>query len=408
MNNYLGLRVNSLFAGLFALSILAGATRVADAAPPLPTQWSSLANSFADLLEADDIVGGSIVLVQDGRVVDRRHYGFADQASGRHVDKDTLFHWASISKTLNAISVMQMRDHGMIALEDSVTGYVPELRRIHNPYGSMDDINLGMLLEHSAGFQGSTWPYKQNKPWEPFEPTRWEQLVAMMPYQEIAFQPGSRFSYSNPSWIYLARILEEKTGDPWDAYIQKNIFAPLGMSRSYFRNTPYYLSKDRSHHYTANYDAQGNATILDHGPDFDPGITVPNGGWNSPLDDVAAYIGFLTGATHGQAELQRRFDSVLRRETLEEMWQPRQPLGTSPDVLGEDAMGLGFFIKGTGQHRVIGHTGGQGGFTSMMYFNPDTGRGVVAAFNTRRELDSPAMRKRYFIAIQNQAFELLR
>jgi CubicO group peptidase (beta-lactamase class C family) len=388
--------------------MLAGIAPLSTAAQPLPDQWTRLVGAFDGLLEKDRIVGGSIVLVQDGRVIDRHHYGFADKASGRRVDEDTLFHWASISKTLNAISVMQLRDHGMLSLDDSLTYYVPELRRMHNPHGSMDDITLGMLLEHSAGFQGPTWPYKHDKPWEPFEPTRWEQLVAMMPYQEIAFPPGSRFSYSNPSWIYLARILEEKTGDPWDAYIQKNIFAPLGMSRSYFRATPYHLRGDRSHHYTVEFDAAGKVTVVDEGPDFDPGITVPNGGWNSPLDDVAAYIGFLTGATHGQAETKRRFDAVLSRATVEEMWRPRQPLGSSRSSLQEDAMGLGFFIMGGGGHRVIGHTGGQGGFTSMMYFNPDSGRGVVAAFNTRRELQDPAQRKRSFNAIQSSVFELLR
>ena len=96
-------------------------------------------------------------------------------------------------------------------------------------------ITLRMLMSHSAGFQDPTWPYKQGKPWEPFEPTTWNQLVAMMPYQEIAFAPGSRYSYSNPGFIYLARVIEQLSGDPWEVYVQKNIFNPLGMTHSYFR-----------------------------------------------------------------------------------------------------------------------------------------------------------------------------
>ena len=92
-----------------------------------------------------------------------------------------------------------------------------------------------MLLSHTAGFQNGTWPYGNGKPWEPFEPTTWNQLVAMMPYQQLRFKPGSRYGYSNPGFIYLARVIEQITGDPWDAYVQKNIFAPLELSRSYFR-----------------------------------------------------------------------------------------------------------------------------------------------------------------------------
>ena len=108
----------------------------------------------------------------------------------------------------------------------------------------MDAITLRMLMSHSAGFQDPTWPYKQGKAWEPFEPTTWNQLVAMMPYQEVSFPPGSRYSYSNPGFIYLARVIEQISGDPWEVYVQKNIFNPLGMTRSYFASTPYYLAAE--------------------------------------------------------------------------------------------------------------------------------------------------------------------
>jgi CubicO group peptidase (beta-lactamase class C family) len=225
----------------------------------------------------------------------------------------------------------------------------------------------------------------------------------MLPYQQIAFPPGSRFSYSNPSWIYLARILEQKTGDPWDAYIQKNIFAPLGMTRSYFRLTPYYLRDCRSHNYSVEPGANGEPEVIDHGAEFDPGVTVPNGGWNGPLADAATFIGFLTGSTGGRAELAQRFETVLKHSTLEEMWQPRQRL--APDSDGY--MGLAFFMTGAGDHRVIGHTGGQANFSTLLYFNPHTRRGVVAAFNTENKLDEKH-RPRYFRDTEQKVLELLR
>jgi CubicO group peptidase (beta-lactamase class C family) len=250
----------------------------------------------------------------------------------------------------------------------------------------MDSVTLRMLLSHSAGFQNPTWPYTQGKPWQPFEPTTWNQLVAMMPYQELLFKPGTRFSYSNPGFIYLARVIEHYSGDPWETYVQKNIFNPLGLTRSYFGNTPYHLAADRSHNYTLQRDSSGREFVKDNGADFDPGITIPNGGWNAPLGDLATYVAFLTNATHGDAATQHLYETVLSRATLEEMWRPLYQTGIDGSSIEADSLGLSFFTVRRGQTRFVGHTGEQAGFRAFLYINPATGTGVVAAFNTTSDL----------------------
>ena len=104
-------------------------------------------------------------------------------------------------------------------------------------------------MTHSAGFRAPTWPWGGDKPWHPFEPKRYEQLVAMLPYTEILFQPGSRHSYSNPGIVFLGRIIEQLTGDDFEVYVDKNILKPLEMHRSYFDRSPYHLLAHRSHGY---------------------------------------------------------------------------------------------------------------------------------------------------------------
>jgi CubicO group peptidase (beta-lactamase class C family) len=94
---------------------------------------------------------------------------------------------------------------------------------VHGPEGAVDRITLRMLLSHTSGFQAPTGPWDRDEPWEPFEPTEWSQLVAMMPYQRLEFAPGSRYGYSNPGYIYLARVVEQLTGDRWAVYVQKNV-----------------------------------------------------------------------------------------------------------------------------------------------------------------------------------------
>ena len=96
--------------------------------------------------------------MRDGKVLARYDDGFADRVRERRVDAQTIFHWGSITKTLTAISIMQLRDRGKLSLDDKVMRWVPELRAIHDPYGMIDSITIRMLLSHSAGFQNPTWP----------------------------------------------------------------------------------------------------------------------------------------------------------------------------------------------------------------------------------------------------------
>src|SRR3954453_2865472 len=245
-----------------------------------PAGWAAYTRAFDAFAQSDSVVGASTFFLNDGKIAAHHEYGWADRERKQRVEERTIFHWASITKTLTAIAIMQLRDRGKLSLDDKITRYVPELRQVHDAYGMIDSITLRMLLSHSAGFQNPTWPYKAGKSWEPFEPTTWNQLVAMMPYQELHFRPGSRYSYSNPGFIYLARVIEQLSGDPWEAYVQKNIFAPLGLGHSYFGATPYYLAADRSNNYTVHRDSTGAVVEKANGRDFDPGITIPNGGWN--------------------------------------------------------------------------------------------------------------------------------
>ena len=263
-----------------------------------PAGWSDFKKLFQAYVDSDKVVGASAIVMKAGKETARYDVGFADKSANVRVDSQTIFHWGSITKSLTAISIMQLRDRGKLSLDDKIVRWVPELRAMHDPYNMIDSITIRMLLSHTAGFQNPTWPYGNNQPWEPFEPTTWNQLVAMMPYQQLVFKPGSRYGYSNPGFVYLARVIEQITGDPWDAYVQKNIFAPLGMSRSYFRSTPYFLASHRSHNYYVRRDSASPTSprLIDNGAEFDPGITSPNGAWNAPVSDLVKYVAFLTDA----------------------------------------------------------------------------------------------------------------
>lgn len=368
-------------------------------AAQVPSGWPGFIRDFDAYAASDSVVGSSVVYARGGRIVAHHEQGFGDRARGERVDERTIFHYGSITKTLTAVAIMQLRDRGLLSLDDPVTRWVPEIRLLHNPFGSTDAITIRMLLSHSAGFRNGTWPYGEGRPWEPFEPTRWEQLVAMMPYQEVLFPPGSRYSYSNPAFIYLARIIEAVTGDPYQGYIYKNIWTPLGMTRSYFGASPYHLAGQRSNNYTLVRDSSGPEHLVTNGREFDPGITIPNGGWNAPLADLVTWAAFLSGAAPN--------DVVLRRSSIEEMWRGVVPIGAN-NVVGAaaDSMGLSFFLTSRRGVTIPGHTGHQAGFRSFLYLNPRTQEAVIGVLNTANDARAGASAAGWTSLI-NGAFDLL-
>ena len=368
-------------------------------------QWAAYVKSFDAYVAAESIVGASTWLVRDGKVIAKHEVGYGDRALGQKVDDNTIYHWGSITKTLTAIAVMQLVQRDKLSLDTRVTNFIPELRQVHDPYGSMDSITVRMLLSHSSGLQDPTWPWTEGLPWQPFEPTRWEQLVAMMPYQQLLFAPGTKFSYSNPGFLYLARIVELITDDPWEAYVQKNIFSPLGLTHSYFNTTPYYLAAHRSNNYYWVKDSAGTVRFVTNGRDFDPGITIPNGGWNAPLGDLATYLAFLTDAANGDTAKQRLYDTVLPHATLLEMWKPLNPV--EPGSRAGDWMGMSFFSATPEGTSIVGHTGTQAGLRSFFYWNPATRAAIVAAFNTIDYADNVKY-EAGFKAVRDAGWEVLR
>src|SRR5437016_11886857 len=97
-------------------------------------QGTVVSQSFRDAFDAyvhdDSIVGAAYVVVDKGRV-EWHSTGMADRDLKQPVDQNTIFHWGSITKTLTAMAVMQLRDRHRLSLDDSITNYVPELTRIH-------------------------------------------------------------------------------------------------------------------------------------------------------------------------------------------------------------------------------------------------------------------------------------
>jgi CubicO group peptidase (beta-lactamase class C family) len=330
-------------------------------------------------LERNGIVGSTLMLVEDGRVVLDEMYGNQCLTPPQPVDENTTYHWASVTKTFTGIAIMQLRDHGLLSLDDPLVKYIPELNAIHDPYGPVSAITIREAMSHSNGFRDATWPWHVG-PWEPYEPTQWSQLVAMMPYTSVDFPPGSRYRYSNLAVVFLGEIIERLSGDNFEVYMLKNMLGPLGMTHSYYDRSPATLLPYRSH----SWDRKDGKLTEDEF-NFDTGITRSNGGLNAPLPDMVRYLRFLIGDPEHQAE----YDRILKRSSLEEMWRPILPVTPDDDFPSrpgaKDEVAASFFIHADRGIRLIGHPGWQNGFRSQMNFDPVARRGYLAVYNTDAE-----------------------
>jgi CubicO group peptidase (beta-lactamase class C family) len=366
----------------------------------LADRWATVAAFYRQRLQQAGIAGSSLVFVKDGAIAAKVVEGFQDASAKRPVDEQTIYHWASITKTFTGVAIMQLRDRGLLTLDDPVIKYVPELREVHNPFGDMSRITIRQLMSHSAGFRASTWPWGGDRRWHPFEPTRWEQLVAMLPYTEILFEPGTRYSYSNPGIIFLGRIIEHFSGDPYEVYVAKNLFMPLGMTRSFFDRAPYHLVSHRSHSY------ERTDGVLEELPfDFDTGITVSNGGLNAPMDDMAKWLAFLIGEP-AAGRSRQPFDQVLKRSSLDEMFVPQLAARDGEGGSGTDVrVALSFFVERHHGTELVGHSGDQNGFISHLYVHRPSRSGYLVSFNTNAQTKSDPSRTTR--AVDNDLRDLL-
>lgn len=327
---------------------------------------------FSQELQTNGVVGGAFVFSKNGEELLFLNHGSAHLEKQIQVNGETIFHWASNTKTLTGIAIMQLRELGNLSLDDRVTKYLPELSKVRNPYGSMDDVTIRHLMNHSSGFRNPTYPYKKGLAWEPFEPTEYSQLEATFPFTELLFKPGERFGYSNPGIVFLGRIIEKISGDDYETYIEKNIFKPLGMTESYFDRTPYHMIDNRSHSYYREGDRLREGRF-----DADTGITVSNGGLNSPIRDMMKYFDFLVGNRSDNG-------APLPRKVLLEMFQ--RSIDSDSDANGYRGMttgvGLTFFLDEVGGEVFLGHGGDQNGFISYTEFNLERKTFSIFVLNT--------------------------
>jgi len=179
-------------------------------------------------LQRDDIAGAVVAVVKDGKVLFAKGYGYAEVKTRKPVTVDaTLFRPGSISKTFTWTAVMQLVEQGKIDLNRDVNDYLDF--KIPATFGK--PITMKDLMTHTPGFEETL---KELFVANAADMRPLQQYVQTHMPQEI-FPPGTTPAYSNYGATLAGYIVQRVSGMPFDDYIEQNIFVPLGMTHSTFR-----------------------------------------------------------------------------------------------------------------------------------------------------------------------------
>ena len=216
-------------------------------------------------------IAGAVVLVADmDKVLDVETVGYADLAAKQPIQPDNLFWIASMTKPITATAVLMLQDEGRLSVDDPVEKYLPELAGLKTADGKPARLTLRHLLTHTSGMAEAT-------PQESRAATALADLIPHYAEKPLQFEPGTKWQYCQSGINSLGRIVEVVSGQAFPEFLQKRLFAPLGM-----KDTTFYPTREQIARLAKSYKAENDrleeATIfiLDgHNPHPANGIQPP-------------------------------------------------------------------------------------------------------------------------------------
>ncbi len=306
---------------------------------PLGTRIDEIFSDFS----SEDSPGATAMLIQNGEVVHAAGYGLADRESNRVLTRRTPLRLGSVGKQFTSMAIMILADRGLLAFDDPVTKWVPELERFPG-------IQVQHLLRHTSGL-----PDYYRVPDETFlgvadsdgDPalTHQDAITIYETWGEPVFPPGDQYRYSNPGYEALAVIVERVSGLSLGQFLEENVFEPLGMETAVVRDRP-------------------DLNIPDRAVGYRPGRF--GLGW---VEEDDHFLNWLLGAGGVYCSLDDMFlwDQALYTDTL--VSPEIMDLAFSPTTLNDgtlSAYGFGWNVGDRRGRRAVHHGGSWVGFRATI------------------------------------------
>jgi CubicO group peptidase (beta-lactamase class C family) len=266
---------------LACLTCIATSSTLAEA-PKLP----SIGSVMQEMIAKNEIAGAVTAVVTKDKTVHLECTGFADVATSRPMTLDTLFWIASMTKPITGTAILMLQDEGKLNVSDAVAKYLPEFANLKTPSGKPANLTITQILNHTSGLGEASGPTEK-------EAKTLADLVPLWLAAPMQYEPGEKWKYTQSGINAAARIVEVVSGMTFDAFLQKRLFDPLGMTNTTFYPTPEQRARLVTA-YSKNKDT-GELQPVPPRPEFGPRNRPPqgNGGIYSTAPDYARFCQML-------------------------------------------------------------------------------------------------------------------
>ena len=341
------------------------------------------------MLEKWDIPGAAIAVARDGKLVLAQGYGLADVKKREPVQPDSLFRIASISKPITAVATLKLVEDGLLDLDERVFQILDEHETPEGttPDPRLADITVRQLLQHSSGWDrdksyDAMWiPRTIERDLGVLKPVSCQDVITYMLGQPLDFDPGTQFAYSNFGYCLLGRIIEARTGEPYEEFVKRRVLENLGINRMRIGGT---LLQERAEGEVRYYSYPGQPrlgwSVLPDTSDLVPrtygGFRLEtmdsHGGWIASTIDLVRFATSLDGSRPPGALEPQSVKLMVERPALP-LWE------STPHYYG-----LGWNLWPVGDDANWWHDGGMPG-TYALLVRTNHGFAWAALFNSRPE-----------------------
>ncbi|RZK28764.1 MAG: class A beta-lactamase-related serine hydrolase [Hymenobacter sp.] len=331
---------------------------------------TGLTATLRQLWQASALPGFAVAIVRPEGIVYEQGFGYANKARHQPYTSTTVQGVGSVSKTLLGIALLQAQAAGQLALDQPVNELLPF--SVVNPYFPTQPITLRHLATMTAGLTDDQSFYNRRayakgtrsslSSAEYLRRTltprgQWYRRKRFLPHA-----PGTYYAYSNESAALAALAIEQATGQAYDVYTRQHILLPLGMTDS-----GWWQDAVDTTRLATLYDPQGRPVA----PYYT--VTYADGGLLTSTHSLAGYLRSLLNPHVAGAPL-----SAAQRDSLV---RPQFSAAHLPQHLDASEPNQGLFWA----HRrngTVGHTGGDTGLSSLLFFDPVTRVGKIFVTNT--------------------------
>jgi CubicO group peptidase (beta-lactamase class C family) len=260
------------------------ATLATHGQPVLP----GVSKAMEQMVGSQEIAGVVTIVADKAKVLHVGCDGFADVASKRPMTPDTLFWIASMTKPVTGVAILMLQDEGKLKVTDPVAKYLPEFANLKAPSGKPANLTIKQLMTHTSGLGEARGPGAQ-------EARTLADLVPLWLAAPMQYEPGAKWQYTQSGINAASRIVEVVSGMTFDAFLEKRLFAPLGMT-----NTTFYPSEAQRTQMATAYSRSKETGKLEAVPpraDFGTRNRPPqgNGGLYSTPRDYTRFCQMLLG-----------------------------------------------------------------------------------------------------------------